>query len=343
MATHLVTGSSGFLGSQIVERLSGMGEGVIALDVLQPPVRLEGVRYVTGNILDLEGLSALIAQAQYVHHNAALVPLTKAGKGFHEVNVVGTENVIECCRRHRIRKLVHMSSSAMYGIPDEIPITDKTPYRPVEIYGQSKLEADVAVQAYMKEGGRASCIRPRTIIGGRSRLGIFQILFEWILEGRNVYVMGDGSNLLQFVHVNDLINASMKAAFSEHDGLYNIGTDRYRSLREDLEDLIAFATSKSRVVGLPIAPARAALWAADKLKLSPLAPMHYLTYHETFVFDISKAMNELGWAPRYSNIEALRESYMWYLEHRHTLSADGRSIHTKPVREKLLRLVRWLS
>lgn len=343
MATHFVTGSSGFLGSQIVLRLRRMGEAVIAFDVLDPATRLGNVSYVKGSVLDMDALSDAVRQAQYVHHNAALVPLTKAGKGFHDVNVQGTQNVIECCRRHGVKKLVHMSSSAIYGIPDEMPITDKTPYRPVEIYGQSKLEADLAVQRYMREGGQASCIRPRTIIGGASRLGIFQILFEWISEGRNVYVIGDGSNLFQFVHVDDLIDASVKAAFSDHCGLYNVGTDRYRTLREDLDGLIAFAKTRSRVVGLPVWPSMAALWIADKLKLSPLAPWHYLTYHKPFVFDISKARSELDWTPRYSNLEAFTESYAWFLEHRGQLQAEGRSAHTKPVREKLLRLVRWLS
>lgn len=342
MAKHFVTGASGFLGSQIVEKLHDMGEDVIAFDILEPDDRIDGVEYVRGDILDRQRLLEITKGMDYVHHNAALVPLTKAGKEFYNVNVNGTRNIIECCRQNRIKKLVNMSSSTVYGLPEEIPITDKTEYCPIEIYGQSKLDAEKEVWEYMKGGGKASCIRPRCILG-KGRLGIFQILFEWISEGRNIYILGNGSNLFQFVHVDDLIDASIKAAFSENCGLYNIGTDRYRTLREDLEGLISYAGTGSKVRGLPVGLAKSVLYLTDILRLSPLAPWHYLTYHKPFVFDISKAVRELNWNPKYSNIEALIESYKWYLSNREAINRESSSTHRKPVKQGILRLIKLLS
>jgi nucleoside-diphosphate-sugar epimerase len=235
-----------------------------------------------------------------------------------------------------------MSSSAIYGLPEDMPITEKTKYAPIEIYGQSKLDGEKEVWRYMDEGGSASCIRPRTIIGGKSRLGIFQILFEWVSEGKNIYVIGDGSNLFQFVHVDDLIDASIKAAFSENCGLYNIGAAEYRTLREDMEQLCTYAKTKSKVKGLPVGLTKFVLYVTDKLKLSPLAPWHYLTYHKPFVFDISKAQRELSWSPRYSNIEAIIESYEWYLANRDKM-ITSKSAHKKPVQQGILKIIKFFS
>ncbi len=345
MAKHLVTGASGFLGSQIVDKLYDMGEkDIIAHDILDNPDKKDGVQYVNGDIRNRPELLEISRGVDYIHHNAALVPISKAGEDFHNVNVIGTRNIIDCCREHKVTKLVHVSSSAIYGSScEEVPITDKTLYKPVEIYGQSKLDAEKEVWKYMEEGGGASCIRPRTTIGGKSRLGIFQILFEWISEGKNVYVIGDGNNPFQFVHVDDLINACISAAYSKNCGLYNIGTDRFKTLRSDLENLIVHAGSASRVKSLPVGLAKFALHTVDIMGLSPLAPYHYLTYHKPYVFDISKALNELDWKPKYSSIEALIESYEWYLSNKDRLNEGAASVHKKPLAQGILKLLKWVS
>lgn len=343
MGKHFVTGAAGFLGSHIVEKLCQMGEtDIIALDVLSSDQAFDAVRYVQGSVLDRALLLDLTKNVDYIHHNAALVPLTKSGQEFYQVNVIGTRNIVECCRQNRVKKLIHMSSSAIYGIPEDMPITDSTPYVPIEVYGQSKLDGEKEVWRYMDEGGNACCIRPRTIIGGKSRLGIFQVLFEWIAEGKNIYVIGEGNNLFQFVHVDDLIDASIKAAFSDNTGRYNIGAAQYRTLRADLEALCAYARTSSKVKSLPVALTKCALYAMDKARLSPLAPWHYLTYHKPFVFDISRAQRELGWAPRFSNIDALIESYEWYQAHRGQM-VDENSTHKKPVQQRILKIIKLFS
>jgi len=343
MAKHFVTGAAGFLGSHIVEKLYEAGEhDIIAFDILDFDSRLDGVTYIQGTVLNKEHLMELTKSVDYIHHNAALVPLTKSGRDFYNVNVIGTRNIVECCEEHNVKKLIHMSSSAIYGLPDAMPITETIGYAPIEVYGQSKLDGEKEVWRYMDKGGSASCIRPRTIIGGKCRLGIFQILFEWISEGRNIYVIGDGHNLFQFVHVDDLIEASIKAAFSDHNGLYNIGAAEYRTLREDLEALCRYAGTGSKVKSLPVGLTKAGLYLMDKAKLSPLAPWHYLTYHKPFVFDISKAQRELGWAPKHGNEKSLIESYEWYLANREKMLST-KSTHKKPVQQKILKIIKFFS
>ena len=338
----MVTGGSGFLGALIGRRLAERGEEVVSVDLWEDPSRPAGVAHETCDVRDRDRLAALMRGVDVVHHNAALVPLTKSGVEFRSVNVDGARTVAEVAASCRVRAFVHMSSSAIFGVPERVPITLATPPAPVEIYGRSKLAGEQAVAGACAEGGvPLIVIRPRTILAP-SRLGIFQILFEWIREGRDVYVIGSGNVPFQFVHADDLMSAYLLALDQGRPGTYNVGTDQFGTLREALGNLIRVAGSRSRVRSLPERTTIAALRALDVLGLSPLAPWHYLTYHKAFYFDIDPLLR-LGWRPAYSNDRMLQESYQWFLEHGKEGSGGGSSPHRKPVKESILRLIRFFS
>ena len=341
---HLVTGGSGFVGSNIARILHSRGEKVRILDIIDFDDRPEDMEFVRCDILDKQGVEAAMKNVDYVHHNVALVPLTKAGRKFWDVNVEGTQIAVDAAKKAGVKMFIHMSSSAIFGAPKECPITDDTPPNPIEIYGCAKLEGERRVQKAAEGGSPCAIIRPRTLLGGRERLGIFQILFEWIRDGKKVYVIGNGSNLFQLLHVEDLAELSILCAKREKSGIYNVGTDKYSTLRDDLTALISHAGTKSRVVGLPANIAMTTLTVLDFLRLCPLAPWHYLTYHKPFYFDISKPMNELGWKPKYGNVEMLIESYDWIIANYSKIQEEKiRSAHRKPVKQGLLKLLKWFS
>jgi len=340
MTTHLVTGGSGFLGNLIARRLLADGERVKVLDIWEDPARPGDIEYVHCDILDREGVRAAMRGVDIVHHNVALVPLTKSGDRFSKVNVEGSRIAAEESVAAGVQAFIHMSSSAIFGAPRDQPITDATPLQPVEIYGRAKLAGEQAVRQVC-ETARLPLIviRPRTILG-EGRLGIFQILFDWIRQNYNIFVIGDGNNLFQFVHAHDLMDAYMLALQAGKPGAYNVGTDRFGTLREALEGLVRHAGSTSKVRSLPAAPAIFTLRCADLLGISPLAPWHYLTYDKPFHFDVSRLL-ELGWRPRYANDEMLRESYDWFCTNYDRLTAEkAGSPHRRPVRERLLGLIR---
>jgi nucleoside-diphosphate-sugar epimerase len=338
---HLVTGGSGFLGNLVARRLRSRGEKVRVLDLWEDPTRPRDIEFVNCNILDRAGVARAMEGIDVVHHNVALVPLTKAGKRFQEVNVDGSRIAAEEAARARVKSFIHMSSSAVFGTPSECPITAATPTAPVEIYGRAKLAGEQAVLKVCRDAGLPHVvIRPRTIIG-EGRLGIFQILFEWISEGRNVYVIGDGNVKFQFVHAHDLMDAYMCILDSGQSGIFNIGAAHYGTLREALEHLIVHAGTKSKVKSLPVGPAIGTLQLLDLLHLSPLAPWHYLTYHKAFYFDLEPVL-KLGWQSHYSNDAMLRESYDSFLRHRAQPGPAG-SAHRKPVKERILGLLKKLS
>jgi nucleoside-diphosphate-sugar epimerase len=338
--THLVTGGSGFLGSLIVRRLLERGERVRVLDVWRDASAPADVEYIDCDIRDRAGVAAAVRGVDVVHHNVALVPLTKSGNRFWDVNVEGSRIAAEEAVRAKVGAFVHMSSSAIYGLPDHCPITEATVPKPVEIYGRAKLAGERAVQEICTRAGLPLVvIRPRTILG-QGRLGIFQILFDWIRRNWNVYVIGSGEGDFQFVHADDLMNFYMLALASGRPGVYNVGTDRFGTLRGALENLITHAHSTSKVKSLPVWLSLNTLRLLDRLRLSPLAPWHYLTYHKPFYFDVAPLL-DMGWRPRYSNDEMLRESYDWFVAHRERPSPATASPHRKPVREGLLWFLKW--
>jgi nucleoside-diphosphate-sugar epimerase len=340
---HLVTGGSGFLGNLIARRLRARGEDVAILDIWDDPTRPRDIAFINADIRDRDKVRAAMQGVDVVHHNVALVPLTKSGRQFWEVNVDGSRIAAEEAVKAGVRSFVHMSSSAIFGAPKVNPVTLDTPPHPIEIYGRGKLAGELAVRDVCeKSRTMLIVVRPRTILG-EGRLGIFQILFDWIADGTSVYTLGSGNVMFQFIHAHDLMDAYVLALDANKPGVYNVGTDRFGTLRESLERLIAYAGTASKVRSLPHTPAILTLQILDKLRLSPLAPWHYLTYGKAFHYDVS-ALHALGWKAKYSNDEMFKESYDWFLAHRDEVRATrGGSAHRTPVRELALRIVRKLS
>jgi nucleoside-diphosphate-sugar epimerase len=343
MAVHLVTGGSGFVGSNLARLLRERGEHVRVLDIWKDAKALAGMEFIHADINDALAVAGAMRGVDYVHHNAALVPLAKAGKRYWAVNVEGTRIALEAARAAGVKMFCHMSSCAVFGSPDEMPITNDTPPRPVESYGRAKLAAEELVKQAGRQGMPVSVIRPRTVVG-RGRLGIFEILFDWIKDGADIYIIGPGTHPFQFVHVDDLAEVSIRSALQRVPGVFNVGTDRFRSLREDLGSLIAHAGSKSRIKSLPVGLAKVSLAILDKLRLSPLGPWHYLSYHKPFYFDVRPTMNALGWQPLYANIDILTEAYDWFVSGQRNAQAElGASFHKRAIGQGILRLLKALS
>ena len=148
-------------------------------------------------------MRAAVEGVDVVYHNVAQVPLARDEDLLRSVNVTGTEILLGACSAAGVAKVVHTSSSAVFGVPESNPVLPTTVPRPQESYGAAKLAAEWACLRAASEGLDVSIVRPRTILG-HGRLGIFGILFDWIADGAHPFVLGDGSNRYQFVHADDL-------------------------------------------------------------------------------------------------------------------------------------------
>lgn len=336
----LVTGGSGYFGGGLVERLLARGDTVRVFD-RHEPARRDELEWVAGDVRDRDALRAACEDVDVVLHNVAQVPLARDRRLFRSVNVVGTANLLVAARDAGVAKVVHTSSSAVFGIPDANPVTEDSRRRPLEDYGRAKLEAELLCQEAARAGLDVTVIRPRTILG-HGRLGIMAVLFDFVADGAPVYVLSRGANRYQLVHASDLADACLRAADREGPAVYNVGAGEFGTMRETLQALVDHAGTGSTVRSLPIGPSRAAMQGLARLGLAPFAPYHWLLYGESLWFDITKARTELGWEPRHSNASMLVESYEWFLAHRHELDGASGSHHQSPARLGLLRALKRL-
>jgi nucleoside-diphosphate-sugar epimerase len=338
----LITGGSGYFGSLLRDRLQANGTPVRVFDLSDAEDRVADVEFQRGDIRDASAVERAVAGCEVIYHCVAQVPLAKDRKLFHSVNVGGTQNLLRAALAARARKVIYVSSSAVFGVPESNPVTEATVPTPGEAYGRAKLEAETLCQQVVAEGLDVTIIRPRTIMG-HGRLGIFQILFEWIREGYNVPVFGRGDNVYQFVHADDLAEACLRAAARPGATYYNCGAAEFGTMRAALEHLCAQAKTGSRVRSVPMLPAVVLMNCASRLGLSPLGAYHALMYGRSLYFDITKARTELGWQPRYSTDQMFAQSYDWYLQHRETvLRSAGASHHRSAVKQGLLAVVKHL-
>lgn len=342
MGEALITGGSGYFGSLLRDRLRAHGQTVRIFDLSDADDRAGDVNFVRGDIRDEAQVKKACEGCEVVYHCVAQVPLAKDKHLFESVNIQGTENLLKAALAARAKKVIYVSSSAVFGVPKTNPVTEQTPPTPAEAYGRAKLEGENLCAKYIQQGLDVSVIRPRTIMG-HGRLGIFQILFEWIRTGYNVPVLGGGDNIYQFVHADDLAEACILAAGRPGAETYNCGADRFSSMRSVLEHLCAHANTGSKVRSVPMAPAVAFMNLTSALGLSPLGPYHALMYGRSLYFDITKAKKELGWHPRFSSNEMFVQSYDWYVKNREQiLRSHGASHHRSAVKQGVLSLVKHL-
>lgn len=342
----LVTGGSGFLGTFLARRLLAEGQAVRVLDPVRPPAEIApDVEWVDGSVLEPDSVAAACRGADVVYHAAALVPLSKAGRRFGDVNTFGTALVADTAIELGVRRFVHISSSAVYDpAVTAMPVTEDTPLRPVGEYGRSKAAAEDKVREAGVRGLRWTIIRPRTIVD-EGRGGIFQILFDWASAGKRLYMLGDGSNTFQLVSAVDLADACVRAAsVDEAEGeIFNVGAAEFGTLGQLMEGLAGYAGAGSRVAGLNAGLARTVLGSLDVLHLSPLAEWHYRTMDKPFWCDNTKAQRLMDWVPRDTNRSLIERSYDYYVAHRSDIDGQSGTTHRTSPRQGILRVLRRFS
>ncbi len=335
--TALVTGGSGYFGGLLLDQLANNAQEVRNFDI-NPPDSPLGT-FAQGDIRDYTAIRAACEGVDVVYHNVAQVPLARDRELFESVNVTGTANLLRAAADAGVGKVVVTSSSAVFGVRAVNPVTEDSPLEPAEAYGKAKAAAEQLCHEAVARGMDVTIIRPRTILG-HGRLGIFGILFDWIADGADVFVIGSGNNRYQFVHADDLARACRLAGERSGPRVYNIGATEFGTMRESLEALTAHAGTGSRVRSLPLRPARLGMALASRLGLAPFAAYHWLGYSMSLWFDTTRARTELGWEPAYSNKAMFIDSYEWFLRNRADVGAANRSSHRSPARQGGLRVLK---
>ncbi|MFN3286623.1 MAG: NAD-dependent epimerase/dehydratase family protein [bacterium] len=309
----LVTGGAGFVGSHVVEVLRAAGHRVAVVDVLDPgraEFVPEGVPLYRVDVASRQ-LEEVFQEErpQAVCHHAAQAsvavsvrePLRDA-----QVNVLGTLNVLECCVRYGVGRVLFASTGgAIYGEPDRLPVSEDHPTRPVSPYGVHKLCAEQHLAAYGHLYGlRWIALRYGNVYGPRQdpygEAGVVAIFCVAMLEGRQPVIFGDGQHTRDYVYVEDVARANLLALETDVQGVFNVGTGVETPTREIFERV------------------RDATGFSGEPRYAPARPGDV----RRICLDIARAERVLGWRPQVTLAEGIARTVAWFRAHARTGRRD---------------------
>ena len=339
----VITGGAGFLGINLVRYLLAKGQDVVSLDI-QPFTYADAkdkIRIIQGDIRNREDVRKSYEGADIVVHSAAALPLYKP-EDIYTTNIDGTRIVFDEAKNLGIKRVIHISSTSVYGIPDHHPLVETDRLYGVGPYGETKVEAERIAVDYKNRGLCLPVIRPKSFIGPE-RLGVFAIFYEWARDGHGFPILGKGNNLYQYLDVEDLCDAIWATATLPEDianDTFNIGAKEYGTPRTDFQAVLDYAGHGKKVVSFPEGPAIMALRVLEYFHLSPLYKWIYETAGKESFVSIEKAEKVLGYAPKYSNRDALIRNYDWYIKNCNSFQKGSGVTHRIPWGQGALKLVK---
>jgi nucleoside-diphosphate-sugar epimerase len=342
-ARVVITGGAGFLGINLTRFLLDRGYAVTSLDIADftyDDVR-DRVTILTGDIRDEAAVALAMEGADYVVHAAAALPLYSPSE-IHTTDVEGTRQVLEGASAAGIRRVVHVSTTAVYGIPDRHPIYEDDRLDGVGPYGQAKIQAEMVCLEHRARGMVIPILRPKSFVGPE-RLGVFALLYDWALDGRNFPMIGNGTNRYQLLDVEDFCAAILRCLTlpeATANDTFNIGAKEFGTMRSDYQAVLDAAGHGKRIIGFPATPAILALRALERLGISPLYKWVYETASKDSFVSIEKAESRLQWEPKYSNQAALLRNFEWYKANRESFESETGISHRVPWKQGALGLLK---
>lgn len=339
----LITGGSGFLGINLVRYLFKKGINDIRIFDLADfdyPERNK-IEEVKGDIRNREDIARAITGVSLVVHTAAALPLYKK-RDIYSTDVEGTKNLLDEAYKNNVDRFIHISSTAVYGIPDHHPLFEYDKLSGVGDYGMAKIKAEEVCLEYRAKGMCVPIIRPKSFIGPE-RLGVFAILYDWAKDGKNFPMIGSGNNRYQLLDVEDLCEAIYICATKDKEivnDTFNIGAKYFTTMKEDWQAVLDEAGYGKKIIPFPVGPVIMALRIVEFFKLSPLYKWVYETASKDSFVSIEKAEKKLGFTPRHSNKGALLRNYHWYLDNLKNFEGKSGISHRVPWKQGILKMLK---
>ena len=347
LKTVAITGGAGFLGYHCANLLATRGTRSVLIDVADcvKDEYADDTAFYQADVRDKGALAAIFGENEIdvVIHAAAALPLSKK-RYIHEVNVNGTRNVLEAAVDAGISRVVFVGSTAVYGVPKKHPVYEDDPVVGVGPYGRTKITGERICESFRPRGLCVPIIRPKTFIG-TGRLGVFQILYDWVESGCRIPIIGRGFNRYQLLEVEDLVEAIRLCATADAadvNDTFNVGATEFATVREDVGKLCEHAGTGARPMGTPAWLVKPALALFEACKLSPLYRWVYGTADRESFVSTERIEQRLGWQPKFSNSEALIRSYQWYLDNKEQADQVTGITHRVAWDQGILRLFKKL-
>ena len=204
----LITGGSGFLGINLVRYLHQRGHDIVSLDLLEfdYPDMKDKIKALIGDIRNSVDVENAMQGIDMVIHTAAALPLYSKEDIF-STDVEGTRTLLKSAFKNKVKRFIHISSTAVYGIPDHHPLFENDKLDGVGPYGKAKIKAEEECFAYRDKGMCVPVLRPKSFIGPE-RLGVFALFYDWAKDGHGFPMIGSGNNRYQLLDVEDLCEAT---------------------------------------------------------------------------------------------------------------------------------------
>lgn len=302
----LITGGAGFIGSHLCERYINKDHTVFCLDNfstgnilnIRHLLDFKNFKLIKGDILDKSIVNELSKEADVVFHLAAQIHVDKSyiePRLTYDVNVKGTQNILEAARMYDVKKVIYASSSEVYGTAQKVPMDENHLLNPPHPYGASKLAADRMCNAYMKTYGmNIKIIRSFNTFGPRQRSigygGVISIFTRRVLNNLPPIIYGQGLQSRDYTYVDDIINAYESIESNPNCGPVNLGTGRDIKIKDLAQTIIDISGKKLKAVHI-----EPRIGEIDRL-----------------IADTTKAKEILGWEAKISLEEGLKKYYEWY-------------------------------
>lgn len=310
----LVTGAEGFIGSHLTERLVELGADVTALvqynsfndwgwiDTFDKNV-LDSIKVETGNIRELDGMNRIIKGQEVVFHLAALIAIPYSylsPMAYVRTNVEGTVNVLEACRNHDVKKIIHTSTSETYGTALYVPIDEKHPMQGQSPYSASKIGADKMAESFYRSFNMPiATLRPFNTYGPRqSARAVIPTIISQILAGKKEIKLGSLTPTRDFNFVKDTAEAFVKVAESDKTigEVINAGSNYEISIGDTVKKIIDIIGKDVKIL-------------CDEERIRPeKSEVNRLWADNTKIKELT------DWAPKYSIDEGLAETVDWIKE-----------------------------
>ncbi len=340
---YLITGGAGFLGINLVRYLYSKGHEITSIDIADFDYSdmKSKINIIKGDIRNLDDVNKAVKGNDIIVHTAAALPLYKA-EDIYSTDIDGTKNLLKAAQENMIKRFIHISSTAVYGIPDHHPLLENDKLDGVGPYGKAKILAEEECLKFREKGMCVPIIRPKSFIGPE-RLGVFDLLYDWAQDGKGFPMIGNGKNRYQLLDVEDLCEAIYLTSTLDEkiaNDTFNIGAKQFTTMREDYQAVLDYAGFGKKIVGLPERPIIFTLRLLEALKLSPLYKWVYETASKDSFVSIEKAEKVLSYKPKFSNKDALIRNYKWYIEHRSEFINKGGVSHRVPWKQGILRFAK---
>ena len=306
----LITGGAGFIGSHLCDKYTKEGHAVLCLDNFMSG-NLMNVRHlldyrnfklIKGDVRDFDLLEKIMRDVDVVFHLAAQIHVDRSciePKLTYDVNVMGTQNVLEVARIYDAKRVIHASTSEVYGSAQHAPIDENHPLNAPHPYGASKIAADRMCYAYIQTYGmNISIIRLFNIFGPRQRDvgygGVISIFARRVLSNVSPIIYGDGTQTRDYTYIVDAVRA-YDLVLNHNEPInepINFGTGKEVSIIDLANKIIDFCGNKGDIKPVHVEP-----------RIGEV---------KRLIADATKAKNLLGWTPKYNLEEGLKEFVQWY-------------------------------